>query len=179
MDTSRRLFLKSGALALVSVGLAPRSGQSSCARRFLPTNRPARRAAAGAVKILICVFQRGAVDGLSMLVPHGDPDYYRLRTVGAGGIALPRTGAERVLDLDGTFGLHPSLAALKPIYDAGHLAPIHAVGSPSATRSHFSAQDYMESGAVNRALPDGWLSRALLNCPETKLASALFFAASP
>jgi uncharacterized protein (DUF1501 family) len=166
MHTSRRMFLKSGAMALVSVGLAPACGPEFL-RKAVFAQEPSRaRKASGGRKTLICIFQRGAVDGLSMVVPHGDPDYYRLRAVGAGGIALPRTGAERVLDLDGTFGLHPALAPLKEIYDGGHLAPIHAVGSPSTTRSHFDAQDFMECGSPDRALPEGWLSRALLNCPE-------------
>jgi uncharacterized protein (DUF1501 family) len=160
------MFLKSGAMALVSVGLAPAAGPAFL-RKAVFADEPSRlRKGNGGRKTLICIFQRGAVDGLSMVVPHGDPDYYRLRAVGAGGIALPRTGAERVLDLDGIFGFHPVLAPLKPIYDSGHLAPIHAVGSPSTTRSHFDAQDFMECGSPDRALPEGWLSRALLNCPE-------------
>lgn len=166
MHTSRRMFLKSGAMALVSVGLAPTYGPEFL-RKTVFADEPLRaRQGSGGRKTLICIFQRGAVDGLSMVVPHGDPDYYRLRAVGAGGIALPRTGAERVLDLDGTFSLHPVLTPLKEIYDSGHLAPIHAVGSPSTTRSHFDAQDFMECGSADRTLPEGWLSRALLNCPE-------------
>jgi uncharacterized protein (DUF1501 family) len=166
MNTTRRTFLKSGALALLSVGAGPSLGPVFL-RNTVFADEPKRdgKKAQGR-KILICIFQRGAVDGLSMVAPHGDPDYYKLRSIGAGGIALPRTGADRVLDLDGKFGFHPALASLKPIYDAGHLAPIHAVGSPSATRSHFDAQDFMESGSPDRALPDGWLSRAVLNCPE-------------
>lgn len=166
MDTSRRMFLKSGAMALVSVGLAPACGPEFL-RKTVFADEPARaRKGSGGRKTLICIFQRGAVDGLSMVVPHGDPDYYRLRSVSPGGIALPRTGDGRVLDLNGTFGLHPVLTPLKAIYDSGHLAPIHAVGSPSTTRSHFDAQDLMECGSADRILPEGWLSRALLNCPE-------------
>jgi uncharacterized protein (DUF1501 family) len=160
------MFLKSGALALVSVGLSPACGPEFL-RKAIFADEPARaRKGSGGRKTLICIFQRGAVDGLSMVVPHGDPDYYRLRSVTPGGIALPRTGADRVLDLDGTFGLHPVMTPLKEIYDSGHLAPIHAVGSPSTTRSHFDAQDLMECGSTDRILPEGWLSRALLNCPE-------------
>ncbi|RYG57940.1 DUF1501 domain-containing protein, partial [bacterium] len=118
-------------------------------------------------KVLVCIFMRGAVDGLSMVAPHGDPDYYKLRSTGPGGIALPRTGEGAVLDLDGTFGLHPALSALLPIYKAGHMAPIHGVGSPNATRSHFDAQDYMESALPgDKSASQGWLTRAIANCPE-------------
>lgn len=174
MNTTRRTFLKSGALALLSVGAGPGLGPFFL-RSTVFADEPQRdgKKSQGR-KTLICIFQRGAVDGLSMVVPHGDPDYYNLRSVGAGGIALPRTGTDRVLDLDGKFGFHPALASLKTIYDEGHLAPIHAVGSPSATRSHFDAQDFMESGSPDRALPDGWLSRAVLNCPEDAAKASVF-----
>ena len=118
---------------------------------------PARRSGlTGGAKVLLCIFQRGAVDGISMVVPHGDPAYYQHRQEGANGIAIPRTGADGAIDLDGMFGLHPMLAPLKPIYTAGHLAPIHA-GSPNTTRSHFDAQDYMEAPrrATSRSKMDG------------------------
>jgi uncharacterized protein (DUF1501 family) len=102
---------------------------------------------------LVCLFQRGAVDGLNMIVPHGDALYYRERPR----IAIPRSD---VVDLDGHFGLHPSLAPLKSLWDNGSLAAIHAVGSPDATRSHFDAQDYMESGTPGvKSTSDGWLNR--------------------
>jgi uncharacterized protein (DUF1501 family) len=111
-----------------------------------PTRRP---------KVLVTVFQRGAMDGLNVLVPHGDANYYRLRPT----IAVPRSD---VIDLDGFYGLHPVLASLKPIWDARELALVEAVGSPDSTRSHFDAQDYMESGTPGRkATPDGWLNRAI------------------
>lgn len=163
MNTTRRVFLKSGALALASLGAVPGFGP-----RFLQdvafAAEPNR---AGRKKVLVCIFLRGAVDGLSMIAPHGDPAYYTLRSMGAGGIALPRTGAGAVLDLDGTFGLHPALGALLPIYKAGHMAPIHAVGSPHSTRSHFDAQDFMESALPgNKSASEGWLARAIANCPE-------------
>ena len=114
-------------------------------------------------KILVAIFQRGAVDGLNVVVPFGEKRYYELRP----SIAIPAPGkasgnAEAAIDLDGFFGLHPSLAPLKPIYDSGHLAIVHAVGSPDPTRSHFDAQDYMESGTPGRrTTTDGWLNRAL------------------
>ena len=146
MQLSRRIFLKGSAMAMAGVGAAP----SWLARAAAATSGDAGRR-----KVLVVIFQRGAVDGLNVVVPHGDSNYYTLRP----SISIPR---ERVLDLDGTFGLHPSLASLKSIYDAGHLAIIDAVGSPDPTRSHFDAQDYMESGTPGvKATPDGWLNRAL------------------
>jgi uncharacterized protein (DUF1501 family) len=152
----RRVFLKSGALALVTMGLSPGFLRRSVFAMELP------KTARG--KVLICLFQRGAADGLNMVVPHGDPAYYGLRpSIGiprpaGGGLAAP-SGA---IDLDGFFGLHPALAPLAPLYRQGLLAPIHAVGSPSSTRSHFDAQDYMESGTPDvKSTPDGWLNRYL------------------
>jgi len=117
-------------------------------------------------KTLVCLFQRGAADALNVVVPHGEKAYYALRP----SIAIPRPvglgrqlgGGESALDLDGFFGLHPALAPLKPLYDRGILAPVHAVGSPSATRSHFDAQDYMETGTPDiKGTTDGWLNRYL------------------
>jgi len=163
----RRAFVKSGALALVTLGLSP---------AFL------RRTAFGAQlinapkgKTLICLFQRGAADALNMVVPHGEKAYYALRP----SIAIPRPSGlvrgisgDAAIDLDGFFGLHPSLAPFKPLYDRGILAPVHAVGSPSATRSHFDAQDYMETGTPDiKGTQDGWLNRYLAvqgTCDECK-----------
>jgi uncharacterized protein (DUF1501 family) len=113
-------------------------------------------------KILVAIFQRGAADGLNIVVPHGEQAYYALRPT----IAVPRPArgdaGDAALDLDGFFGLHPSLAPLKPLFDQQHLAIVDAVGSPDPTRSHFDAQDYMESGTPGRkATPDGWMNRAL------------------
>jgi uncharacterized protein (DUF1501 family) len=103
---------------------------------------------------------RGAVDGLNAVIPFKDPAYYRLRPSIA--IAEPASGEERAIDLDGFYGLHPALAPLKSIYDKGHLAIVHAAGSPDNTRSHFDAQDYMEIGTPGiKSTPDGWLNRCL------------------
>lgn len=111
-------------------------------------------------KVLICLFQRGAADALNVVVPFGERAYYQMRSSIA--IPAPKAGAASALDLDGFFGLHPALAPLKPLWDRGLLAPIHAVGSPSSTRSHFDAQDYMESGTPNvKGTTDGWLNRYL------------------
>ncbi len=148
----RRVFLRSGAFALVTLGLNP----TFLRRTAFATEL--RGAARG--KILVVLFQRGAADALNMVVPHGDADYYALRPT----IAIQRPGArgDAALDLDGFFGLHPALRPLQPLWQRGMLAPIHAVGSPSATRSHFDAQDYMESGTPDlKNTPDGWLNRYL------------------
>lgn len=148
---SRRLFLKNSALAMFGVGSAP---------AWLARTVYAQQAQAPRKKILIAIFQRGAVDGLNMVIPHAEPAYYRLRPT----IAIPRPdGTETAaIDLDGRFGLHPSLRGLKRLWDEGQLAIVDAAGSPDPTRSHFDAQDYMESGTPGRkATPDGWLNRAL------------------
>ena len=149
MSLTRRVFVRSGGLALFSVGLDP----LFLARAALASSRPLPSLTASARPVLVCLFQRGAVDGLNMIVPHGDPSYYRERPR----IAVPRAD---VLDLDGYFGLHPRLAALKPLWDDKSLAAIPAIGSPDSSRSHFDAQDYMESGTPGvKTTPDGWLNR--------------------
>jgi uncharacterized protein (DUF1501 family) len=145
---SRRIFLKNGGLALVSLGFAP---------AFL-----ARTAAAADSRrrVLITIFQRGAVDGLNMIVPFGERDYYEARPTLA--IARPGTSPDAAIDLDGFFGLHPRLAPLEPLYDARQMAIVHACGSPDGTRSHFDAQDYMETATPGvKSTQDGWLNRYL------------------
>lgn len=147
---SRRAFIRDGAFALVSLGFAP----SFLARAVAATGETRRN------KRLIAIFQRGAVDGLSVIVPHGDGDYYAARP----GIAVPRPGtsADAALDLDGLFGFNPRLAPLKPLWDRRDLAVVHACGSPDATRSHFDAQDYMETATPGvKSTHDGWLNRLL------------------
>jgi uncharacterized protein (DUF1501 family) len=113
---------------------------------------------------LVVVFMRGAVDGLNVVVPCGDSQYYEQRP----NIAIPRPGAGDVaaIDLDGHFGLHPALASLMPQWRDGTLAFVHACGSPDPTRSHFDAQDFMESGTPGvRTTPDGWMNRVLAALP--------------
>src|SRR5437667_5862247 len=143
MVVTRRDFLKSSGLALAAFVAAPNV--------WAGKEHP----------IIIAIFQRGAADGLSMVVPFGDKHYYSVRQQ----IAIPEplsSGGERAIDLDGFFGLHPALDSVKPIYDQGHLAIVHAAGSPDNTRSHFDAQDYMESGTPgNKGVADGWLNRVL------------------
>src|SRR5262245_41509045 len=144
---TRRIFLKNGSLALVSLGFAPafvaRAAQASQSRK----------------KILVTIFQRGAVDGLNMVVPYGEKAYYSSRP----SIAIPRPGQnEGAVDLDGFFGLHPRMAALQPYFKNKSLAIVHACGSHDETRSHFDAQDYMESGTPGvKSTRDGWLNRYL------------------
>ncbi len=117
-------------------------------------------------KQFVVLFQRGAADGLNIVVPFGEPNYYRLRP----SIAIPQPrsgGTDAAIDLDGFFGLHPSLAPLEPLFHQNQLAIVHAAGSPDPTRSHFDAQDFMESGTPGiKATDDGWLNRAVGVVPE-------------
>ena len=167
MYNSRRFFLKQGAVALASVGLAA-SAPSFLQRVALAEGLSV--APKGRRKTLITIFQRGAVDGLNMVVPYGEGGgYYDARPGLA--IAQPGRGAvgESVVKLDDFFGLHPALAPLKSLWDEKRLAVVHAVGSPDSTRSHFDAQDYMESGTPGRkSTPDGWLNRYLQAKQEAK-----------
>lgn len=159
MNTSRRLFLKNGGVALAAIGAL-----SLWKPGWFGRDRACRRCRcrANSRKVLICVFQRGAADGLSMVVPHGDRFYYQHRQE----IALPRPSRSRAtgssLDLDGFFALHPALDAFLPLYKAGHLAVVHACGSHNASRSHFDMQDFMESGVPDdKSVHTGWLNRLL------------------
>jgi uncharacterized protein (DUF1501 family) len=144
---TRRGFMKGGALALIGTSTIP---------TFLSRSVLAEvTTAATNKKKLVILFQRGAVDGLNVVVPYRERNYYAMRP----SLAIQE---KDVLELNGFFGLHPSMAAFKPLYDQGHLAIIHAAGSPDTTRSHFDAQDYMESGTPGvKATSDGWLNRAL------------------
>jgi uncharacterized protein (DUF1501 family) len=154
---TRRIFLKNGSVALLSLGFAPafftRAAEAARARR----------------KVLVTLFQRGAVDGLNMIVPFGDKAYYQSRP----SIAIPKPGAAGgAVDLDGFFGLHPRMASLEPHFTRGELAIVNATGSNDPTRSHFDAQDYMESGTPGlKSTRDGWLNR-YLHAREHEEASA-------
>jgi uncharacterized protein (DUF1501 family) len=154
---TRRIFLKNGSLAMLSLGFAPsffeRAAQAAQTRR----------------KILVTIFQRGAVDGLNMVVPFGEKAYYQARP----SIAIAQPGKpDGALDLDGFFGLHPRMASLQPYFKRGELAIVNATGSPDPTRSHFDAQDYMESGTPGvKSTRDGWLNR-YLHAKEHEEASA-------
>ena len=145
---TRRIFLRGSAIVMAGAGAVPfwlgRAAASTQGRR----------------KILVVVFQRGAADGLNMVVPFADKRYYELRPTL--GIPAPRSsnGPAPAIDLDGKFGLNPALQPLKPLWDRQMLAIVEATGSPDPTRSHFDAQDYMESGTPG-SKRDGWLNRAL------------------
>jgi len=145
MSTTRRIFLRNGALAVIGTAAVP-SFLTRAAFGAADTTHPKR---------LVVIFQRGAADGLNIVVPHGEQPYYAMRP----SINIPK---KSVLDLDGFFGLHPSLAPFQPLWQQRHLAIIHAAGSPDATRSHFDAQDFMETGTPGvKATDDGWLNRSL------------------
>jgi uncharacterized protein (DUF1501 family) len=159
---TRRVFLKNGALAIVATAAVP---------SFLT------RAAFGAPdlgtrnKRLVVIFQRGAADGLNIVVPHGERQYYAMRP----SINIPR---KSVYDLDGFFGLHPSLSPFLPLWHQRHLAIVHAAGSPDPTRSHFDAQDFMESGTPGlKVTEDGWLNRSLRAMPLDKAVQNAAFRA--
>jgi uncharacterized protein (DUF1501 family) len=155
---NRRFFLQSGSVALASIGMSL-SAPGFLQRAVLAHERNT----GGKRKTLIAIFQRGAVDGLNVVVPFGESSYYDARP----SIAIPKPqggNAEAAINLDGFFGLHPSLSPFKPLWDSKRLAIVHASGSPDNTRSHFDAQDYMESATPGlKATPDGWLNRYLQN----------------
>jgi uncharacterized protein (DUF1501 family) len=153
MNRSRRSFIKSAGLGFIALGLPP---------PFLVRAAGAEGNSRG--KVLVVVFQRGGMDGLNVVIPFKDRAYYTLRPSIA--VAEPAAGEERGLDLDGFYAFHPALSPLKSIYDKGHLAVVHAAGSPENTRSHFDAQDYMEIGTPGiKSTPDGWLNRCLNGKP--------------
>jgi uncharacterized protein (DUF1501 family) len=145
MQLNRRFFLHKGALAIAGTTAIP---------SFLVRSVLAETAAAPGQRLVV-IFQRGAVDGLNVVVPYREKNYYKMRPT----IAIPD---DKVIDLDGFFGLHPSMTDFKALYDQGNLAIVHAAGSPDMSRSHFDAQDYMETGTPgSKATYEGWLNRAL------------------
>src|SRR5438445_6598371 len=157
MPITRRVFLKNGALAVVGTAAIPAflTRVAYCAANSATRN-----------KRLVVIFQRGAADGLNIVVPHGEQLYYAMRPT----INIPRSS---VIDLDGFFGLHPSMAAFQPLWKQRHLAIVHAAGSPDPTRSHFDAQDFMESGTPGvKVTEDGWLNRTVHSLPAPTEKSA-------
>ena len=149
----RRAFIRRAAL-LGAAGVVMLSPAAWAARALVGDSSRKR---------LVVLFMRGAVDGLNLVVPYGEPNYYDARPT----LAIPRAGGEgAVVDLDGFFGLHPALAALQPQWRDGTLAFVQACGSPDPTRSHFDAQDYMESGTPGiKSTGDGWMNRVLAAMP--------------
>jgi len=165
-ELTRRLLLKEGMMALVSLGVAP----GFLARTAALQGRRRR--------VLVVVFQRGAVDGLNMVVPFGDPEYYFARPTIA--IARPGQAEDATIAIDNLFGLHPRLAPLAALHRRGHLGVVHACGSPLSTRSHFDAQDYLETGTPGvRTTPDGWLNRYMAGRPDTDATPFRAVAATP
>jgi uncharacterized protein (DUF1501 family) len=152
---SRRYFLTRSGISLIGLSTMP---------AFL--QRAVGASTHYGKKQLVVLFQRGAADGLNIVVPFGEANYYRMRPSIA--IPQPRSGVtDAAIDLDGFFGLHPSLAPLEPLFHNNELAIVHAAGSPDPTRSHFDAQDFMESGTPGvKSTDDGWLNRALETIPE-------------
>src|SRR5271157_5716525 len=151
MTITRRVFLRNSALAVVGTATVP----SFLARAAWGTAQSGAR-----TKRLVVIFQRGAADGLNIVVPHAEPQYYAMRP----SINIPR---KAVIDLDGFFGLHPSLSAFQPLWKQRQLAIVHASGSPGPNRSHFDAQDFMESGTPGvKATEDGWLNRSHRGLPQ-------------
>src|SRR5215469_2102460 len=163
---TRRVFLRGSAIAMAGAGPAPFwLGRAAAAA----TSKSGRR------KTLVAIFQRGAVDGLNVVVPFSEKRYYELRpTIGIpapGSAGFPQNAA---IDLDGHFGLNPALQPLKALWDRQQLAIVEAAGSPDPSRSHFDAQDYMESGTPGQTSSDGWLNRALApSGPETSPVRAV------
>ena len=160
----RRYFLKSSGIGLASFGLM------SVAPNFLHqfANAATGDNIFGKKKTLITIFQRGAVDGLNMVVPHGDGEYYNLRR--AIGVPKPKSDGGAI-DLDGYFGLNPTLEPLEKFWKSKQLAIVHSVGSPDNTRSHFDAQDYMESATPGiKSTRDGWLNRVLQTKDDKKIS---------
>ena len=156
MSITRRIFLRNGALDVVGTTALP----GFLARAAFGAADPGIRD-----KRLVVIFQRGAADGLNIVVPHGEASYYAMRPT----INIPK---KSVLDLDGFFGLHPSMSSFEPLWKQKHLAIVHAAGSPDPTRSHFDAQDFMESGTPGvKVTDDGWLNRALRERPADQLSS--------
>jgi uncharacterized protein (DUF1501 family) len=152
--------MKSGAIALFAAGF--QGGIPG----FLLRAAGAETTGKGAnkKKVLVCIFQRGAMDGLMAVTPFSDP---ALRTLRPGLFMSPAEKEGKIIDLDGNFGMHPSLQSLYPFFTDGRLAVVHGVGSPNTTRSHFDAQDYMESGTpFSKSTQSGWLNRAVGKLPQ-------------
>jgi len=154
--------MRGGAMLMAGMGAAP----SWLAR--------AAEGGSGKRKILVAIFQRGAADGLNVVVPFAEKRYYEMRpTIG---IPAPSGsgGQNSAIDLDGRFALHPALQPLKALWDKQQLAIVEATGSPDPTRSHFDAQDQMESGTPGKTASDGWLNRALSPAgPDTSPVRAI------
>ena len=137
--------------ALLGLASAVTLGRASLALAMAPTDRR-----------LVVVLLRGGMDGLAVVVPHGDANLFTWRA---------ELIAADLLDLGGYWGLHPALPRLHHLYTEGGLLPIQAVASPDRSRSHFAAQDTLEMGSDGHGIADGWLNRAALALHAPALAA--------
>jgi uncharacterized protein (DUF1501 family) len=154
--TSRRGFIKAGGLALFGVGMG---GIPSFVFDAVANIQPLRLFEKK--KTLVCIFQRGAMDGLMAVTPFDDP-YLKAARPSLFMSAAKDKNPNPLLDLDGRYGLHPSMNSFKSLFEEKRLAIVHGIGSPNTTRSHFDAQDYMESGTpFRKGTESGWLNRAV------------------
>lgn len=154
--STRRGFLKTGGLALFGIGVGGVPTFIARAANSQKIIGPYKKN-----KILVCIFQRGAMDGLMAVTPFTDQYLKAARPTLFMTAAKADTNGQ-LIDLDGRFGLHPSMAAFEPLFREKRLAIVHGIGSPNNTRSHFDAQDYMESGTpFNKGTGSGWLNRAV------------------
>jgi uncharacterized protein (DUF1501 family) len=152
---TRRGFLKSGALALFADGLGGVPNFLAQAAHSRKIIAPYKKN-----KILVTVFQRGAMDGLMAVNPFRDEFFKKARP--SLYMSAARSATKPLIDLDGRFGLHPAMEAFAPLFREKCLAIVHGVGSPNPTRSHFDAQDYMEAGTpFHKGTASGWLNRAV------------------
>ncbi|WP_343587126.1 DUF1501 domain-containing protein [Herbaspirillum sp.] len=143
-----------------------RAAAATPAKLAYGSPRPRAHADGDGAPRMVVVFLRGAVDGLNVVVPHGEPEYYRARPTIA---VAPPGQANGAIDLTGYFGLHPALQPLMPYWESGQLAFVHASGSPDASRSHFEAQDYMETGTPGQHnTHDGWMNRLMGYLPPSE-----------
>jgi uncharacterized protein (DUF1501 family) len=164
MSITRRVFLRNSALAVVGTAAIPSFLTRAAFGAVEPGTKPKR---------LVVIFQRGAADGLNIVVPQAERGYYAMRP----SINIPRN---QVIDLDGFFGLHPAMSSFQPLWKQRHLAIVHAAGSPDPTRSHFDAQDFMESGTPGlKATNDGWLNRTLHSLPASDKSAFRAIALGP
>jgi uncharacterized protein (DUF1501 family) len=162
MTITRRTFLKQAGVLAAGVGASP----------FL------LRAAEGAPSgnsVVVFILLRGGADGMAICAPYGDPDYYKARPT----IALPKprtAGADSLLDLDGYFGLHPAFAPMQRAWSDGQLAFVHAAGSRALSRSHFDAQEFVETGTPGVRTTTGWMDRTLMRLPGSDVMQGVAFA---
>lgn len=151
--STRRAFLKGAGIAIFGISIGGVPNFVARAANNLKQNRLYKKK-----KVLVCIFQRGAMDGLMAVTPFEDAYLKSARPT-----LFMEAGRENpLIDLDGRFGLHPAFKSFEPLFKEKRIAIVHGIGSPNNTRSHFDAQDYMESGTpFNKGTSSGWLNRAI------------------